>query len=433
MCQTLFVIPRQIGGIDVFGFGWLFGLWVVASVILLGWSFRRFGWSPQTRGYLPVLAVLGVFIAVVLPQLTEPEGMPIRGYGVMLLAAVVASVALGLYRARQVGVDPEIMLSLATWLFVAGIVGARLFYIIEYWHKFQKPTLAETLGSMLNLTQGGLVVYGSLLAGGAALVAFVYKYHLPGLALADLIAPSVVLGVGLGRIGCFLNGCCYGGITDVSWAVRFPEGSPPFVDQVQSGKLYLHGLLFRGSGEDPPLVAEVEPGSAAAREGLKAGDRLTSINGVKVSSVEAAQFELMRAFGAGQRLSIGVAGHDGAKSWAIEGPPPRSQPVHPTQLYSLIDALLLCFVLLAYEPFRRRDGELTALVLTIHPISRFLLEIIRIDESAVFNTGMSISQNISIAIFIGGVLLWVYLFWGRKPGCAWPAPVGSQQRFAVAT
>jgi phosphatidylglycerol:prolipoprotein diacylglycerol transferase len=75
--------------------------------------------------------------------------------------------------------------------------------------------------------------------------------------------------------------------------------------------------------------------------------------------------------------------------------------------------------LLVYEPYRRRDGELTALVLTLHPISRFLLEIIRVDESPVFNTGMSISQNISLAIFAGGIGLWLYLS-TRPLGCAWP-------------
>ena len=95
--------------------------------------------------------------------------------------------------------------------------------------------------------------------------------------------------------------------------------------------------------------------------------------------------------------------------------------MHPTQLYSLFDGLLLCAFLLVFEPYKRLDGELTALVLTIHPISRFLLEIIRDDEMAVFNTGMKISQNISIAILVGGLLLWAYL-WARRPrSIPWPA------------
>ena len=426
MLQTLVLIPRQIAGIDVFGFGWLFGLWAIVSIIVLGRSMWRHGWNAETRGYLPVLAVVGGAIAFVLPRLVEPEGLPIRGYGVMLLVAVIGGVGLSIIRARQRGVDPEIILSLGTWFFISGILGARVFYIIEYWDKFQKPTLGETIASMINLTQGGLVVYGSLLSGGLSLVIFVYKNKLPGLALADLIAPGVVLGVGLGRIGCFLNGCCYGGISDLPWAVQFPPGSPAYIDQVQSGKLFLHGLVLKGSGDEPAIIDEVEPDLPAARQGLKAGDRVTEINGRKIESVEDAQLALMRIYGAGTPLTIEVAGQDQPHRWTLTADLPRSRPVHPTQLYSLLDALLLCCFLLAFEPYKRREGELTALVLTIHPISRFLLEIIRVDEAAVFNTGMSISQNISIAIFAGGILLWIYLFWSCPHERAWP------QRLALA-
>ncbi|HEV3136812.1 MAG TPA: prolipoprotein diacylglyceryl transferase family protein, partial [Pirellulales bacterium] len=259
MRQTLFVIPREIAGIDVFGFGWLLAFWAVGSIVLLTWSLWRHGWK-ETFGYLPLLAVFGFMIAFVAPMVMEPDGLPIRCYGVMFLAAFISAVALACYRARQVGLDPEIILSLGGWFLVSGIVGARLFYVVEYWDKFHRPTWTwwEALGAMINITQGGLVVYGSLLAGGAALVVFVYKNRLQGLAFADLIAPGVVLGVALGRIGCFLNGCCYGGISDLPWAVTFPANSPAYFDQALHGERYLHGLIFAGSGSDPAIIAEVQ-------------------------------------------------------------------------------------------------------------------------------------------------------------------------------
>ncbi len=81
-------------------------------------------------------------------------------------------------------------------------------------------------------------------------------------------------------------------------------------------------------------------------------------------------------------------------------PPPRSLPVQPTQIYSTIDALLLCLLLLAYAPFRRRDGELFALMMSIYPVTRFLIESLRSDEAAVFGTGMSISQNVSLLLLV---------------------------------
>jgi len=92
---------------------------------------------------------------------------------------------------------------------------------------------------------------------------------------------------------------------------------------------------------------------------------------------------------------------------------PRSQPVHPTQAYSTINAMLLCLLLLAYDPFSRRDGELFALMITVYPIGRFLLEIIRTYEGDFFGTGLSISQNVSLLLFVCAIGLWFYVM--RQP------------------
>jgi phosphatidylglycerol:prolipoprotein diacylglycerol transferase len=83
--------------------------------------------------------------------------------------------------------------------------------------------------------------------------------------------------------------------------------------------------------------------------------------------------------------------------------------VHPTQLYSSVNAALLAWLLWSFYPFRRRDGEVVALMLLLYPIARFLLEVIRVDESAVFGTGLSISQNISLVVLVAGIALWVSL------------------------
>ena len=88
---------------------------------------------------------------------------------------------------------------------------------------------------------------------------FVYKHKLPGLAMSDLIAPGVLLGMAIGRIGCLLNGCCYGGACDLPWAVEFPYGTPPFRQQVVDGQLPLNGLTFNGRGADSPVIVSVAP------------------------------------------------------------------------------------------------------------------------------------------------------------------------------
>lgn len=417
MRQTLYEIP--------FNAPVVLSVWGVIAAIVVGRTAMLHGWR-QAAGYLPVLCVGGAIIWFVLPNLIEASGLPIRGYGVMLLLAVASGVGLSVYRARQFGFDSEAIYSLAFWLFLSGIVGARLFYVIEYWERsFHKPTLTETLLAVINIPQGGLVVYGSLIAGGAALVVFVFKHKLNGLALADLVAPGVVLGMALGRVGCFLNGCCYGGACDYRWAVQFPAGTPPFEEQVQRGVIPIDGITFKGGPGGRPEIESVEPDSPAAKLGLKKGDQIATIETatrdpdgrtvqrqLPVETVDEARGLLARRVKVGERVSLTLR-EDPTKiiQWTVPEPAARTRPIHPAQLYSAIDAGLLCFFLLAYTPYRRRDGEVAALAMTIHPISRYLLEEIRIDESPVFGTALSISQNISVILLAGAAVLWIYVYW----------------------
>ena len=87
--------------------------------------------------------------------------------------------------------------------------------------------------------------------------------------------------------------------------------------------------------------------------------------------------------------------------------------MQPSQPLSTIDALLLCLLLLAYDPFRRRDGELFALMMSIYPVTRFLIEGLRSDEAAVFGTGMSIAQCVSLLLLVCAAALWFYIL--RQP------------------
>src|SRR5690606_8381302 len=124
----------------------------------------------------------------------------------------------------------------------------------------QRDSATETFFALLNVTQGGLVVYGSVIAAACALIVFCRRNRLPVFAISDLIAPSLLVGLALGRVGCFLNGCCYGGICDLPWAVSFPWLSPPHVRQAQTGQIDLHGLYLYGPPDGPPVIQGVVPG-----------------------------------------------------------------------------------------------------------------------------------------------------------------------------
>jgi phosphatidylglycerol:prolipoprotein diacylglycerol transferase len=130
MHSELLRIPYEWGGVPIFGFGVLLVLWAIGSAITLGGLARRNGWSIETLSAVPMLLLVGAAI-VMMPRIF-PGGLPIRGYGVMLLAGIVAGVGMAMYRARKGGLDPEIILSLAVWVVICGVVGARLFYVIEY-------------------------------------------------------------------------------------------------------------------------------------------------------------------------------------------------------------------------------------------------------------------------------------------------------------
>jgi len=261
---------------------------------------------------------------------------------------------------------------------------------------------------------------------------FARRHRVPLLPLGDLLAPSLMLGLAIGRIGCLLHGCCYGGPCEYPWCVTFPRGeaaapgqsddplavtsySPPYRAQVERGLMY--GFAIPGNPDKPPVLLSVRPDSPAAAAGLEPGDLLTAVDGEPVSTAAVAHWKLEEVFEARRALRLELAGR-GPVELAAVPVRERSLPVHPTQVYSMINALLLCLLLLAYDPFRRRDGELFALMLSIYPVSRFLIEILRTDESPIFGTGLSISQNVSLLVLLGAAGLWFYVL--RRPrGKAW--------------
>jgi phosphatidylglycerol---prolipoprotein diacylglyceryl transferase len=511
--QTLFYIPLVIAGIPVFGFGLLLAIWTLACLAFLAWLARKQGFTADIWTYVPLLALVGAAIWWLLPVLCNDRGLPIRGYGMMMLLGVLAGTGMTLWRGRRLGFNADTILSLAFWLFVPGLIGARAFYVIEYWSSqywpyYQQAGLPALLGAVLNVAQGGLVVYGGFLGLVAGLLSFMWKYRLSLLAICDLIAPGMMTGLFLGRLGCLLNGCCYGDLCAVdSLAVRFPWGSPVQVRQAERGQIYLHGLKIVGDPDDPPVVTEIEPGSEAELHDLAVGHRIAEINGVGIERVSDAQAALLGA----QRLHVeidrqngrtflwsldappapgdpiyraelgklwidgmAVAGSDndspvvaevqrgswaalsglqagdriislngrpartydelqtllaeqhsepwiliktaGARTavqWAMERSLPESLPVYPTQLYDSINALLLCLLLLAFEPFTRRRGALFALLMSVYPVTRFFIERIRTDEAKAYYAGMTISQTISLGILLCAAGLWFYVL--RQP------------------
>lgn len=425
MRQTLFHIPHELLGWPVFGPGWLLAIWALGALGLLAWQVRRQGWNADTQGYVPVLLLVGAAIFFLLPRLEESSevgpllGLPIRGYGVMVLLGVVAGLALGMRTARRMGLDPEVIFGLSFAIFVGGIIGARTFYVIQYWPQFQADNLQDTVVAVLNVTQGGLVVYGSFFGGAAAGYWYLRRHALPVLALADIMAPTLMIGVALGRIGCLLNGCCYGGLCD--HGLTFPEGSPPYKHQRSLGQL--HGFCLSADPRTGAArVQSVTPDSPAQAAGLVAGAVVQRINGVALASFPEACGYLEQA-----PPSLTIETDRGRTRVVLDEYPARSLRVHPTQLYAAIDAALLCFVLWACYPFRRWDGEVFAWLLTLYPLARIVEEMLRTDEPGRFGTRLTISQWVSVLLLAASAVLWAWLV--RQPrGSVLPPPQDAAPR-----
>lgn len=411
MRSELFRIPIELGGVPLFGLGLLLLLWLVgwlAGMLLFSRRAANPEPSPTFAELLWINAPVvigGAALILFLPRLFS-DGVPIRGYGVMLLLAASTGLAMAVHRAKMQGIDPEKIYSITFWMFVFGIAGARLFFVIEYWDvAFVGETFLDRLTKALFFTEGGLVVYGSLIGAAGVFVWRCIKEKLPVLAMADLFAPSLAIGLAIGRIGCLLNGCCYGGVCEQPWAVTFPDTSPPYVDQVVRGEM--HGI--RLSQDDTLQPPQVRLGAVRTDEpGLEPGERIVAVNGSPLHDLHSQRNPLADAYYAAAPLRVDL---ESGKSVTLPVAPirKRSLPVHPTQIYSAVNAGLLGWFLWAYYPSRRRDGEVIGLLLSIYPISRFLLEIIRTDESAFLATGLSISQNLSVAILVSMGLFWVWM------------------------
>ena len=149
----------------------------------------------------------------------------IYSYGAMQVVALIVGILWGKWIAKRENVDPEKIVDLGIWLIIGGIIGARLWYIVEFWEQF-----SDNLWEVFAVWRGGLVLYGGLIGGTIAGVIFAKRSKVPLKKLMDICAPPLALGIGIGRIGCFLNGCCYGKLSP--HGLCFPKGSPVYYQQL---------------------------------------------------------------------------------------------------------------------------------------------------------------------------------------------------------
>ena len=133
----------------------------------------------------------------------------------MAIAVMVCSFLLTKDAARTLHLQPEVIFDFVFWVMCAGILGARIFYVLLNFDYFLNDPW-----EIVKIQNGGLAWQGGLVGGTIAGILFTRKNALPFWETLDVVAPYIALGHAIGRIGCFLNGCCFG--KEVSWGIYFP-------------------------------------------------------------------------------------------------------------------------------------------------------------------------------------------------------------------
>lgn len=314
--------------------------------------------------------------------------LTVKTYGLMIVIGFLAAIYIIKRLSRPLNTSPQIISNGALYALIAGLIGARIFYVIHYFDKFKNNLL-----SVFAIWQGGLEVLGGFILALGTIIWYLKRHKLPVRHYLDIIAIAMLVTLGFGKIGCFAKSCCFGKPTDLPWAVRFPYGSDAYYSQVYPDsqrnrpqpRLKLSDDFFGYYYSEKKLY-----------NGLKPFDALT----------------------------------DRQKKEVTQGPY-RCLTVHPTQLYSSAEAFLLSFVL--YVFWRRskkaeaaeqfglftKPGSTFALLFILYGATRFFDEFLRDDNPFEYAwwmlyKGGTISQNLAVYMVIFGVIA-LLVFRKAKP------------------
>jgi phosphatidylglycerol:prolipoprotein diacylglycerol transferase len=271
--------------------------------------------------------------------------LKVASYGFLIMVGFLLALYLAQRRARRVGVSPNDLFDSAVAMLIAGIVGARLFFVIEFWDHLK---FGENPIEILRIDKGGLVFYGGLIGGGVALLIMVLRRKMPFRATLGVVSSVIPLGHAFGRLGCFFNGCCYGWITRSFLGVRFPrimeEGN------IQATHLNVGHMHITGS---PPFI-----------------DHLTRTPPLV----------------------------DKTALWSL--------PVHPTQLYAVGYNLLIFAFLTWMLPRRWRAGEMAWLYGIFYGSFRFANEMLRVTEPLFW--GLTVAQWICLPLVLFALTMFAW-------------------------
>ena len=300
--------------------------------------------------------------------------LTVKSYGLMMVIGFLSCISLIRHLSRDFTPNPQLITNAALYSLVGGVVGARLFFVVHYFDKFRSNPL-----EVFAIWQGGLELAGGVVVFIIVILSYLRYHKLPIRRYLDVLAVGLMLALVFGRIGCFLNGCCYGKPTELPCGVCFPYNSFAYHSQISPD-------LDRNRSEPYLELPDEFFG-------------YTDENGDKYSGLKPYQYLTVK-----QKIEVTEGKY-------------RCLPVHPTQLYSSGIAAFWCLMLYLFwrrakkaelsansGQFFTKSGYTFALMFIVYGITRFLMEYLRDDNPFEFD-GLTISQNIGIAMIALGVIL----------------------------
>ncbi len=221
------------------GAGWLILLWQAVCIVAFLAMYRRTknaAESALSTAFWQIIPAIFTFLLIVQPQIgLVKSGLPVFGYGFMMFIGFSSASWLASRRVQTIGHPPDIIWDMMMWALIPGLIGARLYYLLEYGAQVygRAPTMRDKLIATIALWDGGIVFYGSVAGGIIGILIFCRRRGISPIAMFDVLAPSLLVGEAFGRIGCFLYGCCFGKACQQPWAVKFPPDSLTFEKLVE--------------------------------------------------------------------------------------------------------------------------------------------------------------------------------------------------------
>jgi len=351
------------------------------------------------------------------------DGIPVQGFGLMLLLAFLSASWLARRIALREHVSETMVQDIGLWLFLGGLAGARALFMWEH-----TRSLSDFAVRFFRFNEGGIILYGGYAGGTLALILGWYlKYRKQPVSpwrLADVYAAPLALGVALGRVGCLLNGCCYGQPVPPNYgtiAIHYPMPAAARFDLSARGLQSPAGFTLDSSALPRAVVGAIESGSGAGA--LQPGDHIVEAAGHPIFGAEDLSRVLIEDLSdpryRGDNYLDLVVLRDGERMNIRYAP--QTIGLHPAQIYETISMLLLTLVIVAYLPMRGREGQAAALFFVFYGVHRFLNELLRSDPRPV-----GLESNTSVMLIVFGILLWLGLQLATLPIRQAPEPEGSQ-------